>query len=74
MTAIDIGEPSEDAGLTEHFMSRADLFRSAHALVDGLKWSDTVSVYDVLQVARFLEDGDVESVVRVRVSDEEEYE
>ncbi|MFD3361599.1 hypothetical protein ACFWW5_00665 [Streptomyces albidoflavus] len=72
MTAIDIGELSEDAGLTEHLMSRADLFRSAHALVSSLEWSETVGVYDVLQVARFLEDGDVEGVVRVRVSDEED--
>ncbi len=37
---------------------RADVFRSAHALVTSLKWDETVGVYDVLQVARFLEERD----------------
>ncbi|CAO0836087.1 putative protein OS=Streptomyces microflavus OX=1919 GN=Smic_80970 PE=4 SV=1 [Streptomyces microflavus] len=37
-------------------MQRVDLFRRAHALVNDLEWGDTVGVYDVLQVARFLEE------------------
>jgi hypothetical protein len=39
-------------------MSRSDLFRSAHALVSGLQWGEGFGVYDVLQVARYLEEED----------------
>jgi hypothetical protein len=36
-------------------MDRASVFQNAHALVSGLKWSDDATVYDVLQVAKWLE-------------------
>lgn len=38
-------------------IDRAAIFQSAHALVTGLTWSDDEkpSVYDVLQVAKWLE-------------------
>ncbi|WDM17659.1 hypothetical protein J3S85_37770 [Streptomyces lavenduligriseus] len=36
-------------------MDRAEVFRAAHALVDGLEWDEKPSVYDVLQVAKWLE-------------------
>ncbi|WP_228973422.1 hypothetical protein [Streptomyces sp. DH12] len=42
----------------DHVLSRASVFQSAHALVTGLAWGEEQkpSVYDVLQVARFLEE------------------
>lgn len=58
MATIDAGEPSSEAADTERELQRVDLFRRAHALVNDLKWGDTVGVYDVLQVARFLEAGE----------------
>ncbi|MEU3285602.1 hypothetical protein [Streptomyces longwoodensis] len=41
-------------------MSRAAIYQSAHALVTGLKWEDgeAPSVYDVLQVAKWLGEED----------------
>jgi hypothetical protein len=36
-------------------MDRADVFRAAHALVQGQEWDEKASVYDVLQVAKWLE-------------------
>ncbi|MFD5161023.1 hypothetical protein ACFWMJ_23590 [Streptomyces hawaiiensis] len=36
-------------------MDRADVFRAAHALVKDLEWDEKASVYDVLQVAKWLE-------------------
>ncbi|WP_405620280.1 hypothetical protein [Streptomyces sp. NBC_00076] len=41
-------------------MSRASVFQSAHDLVSGLKWgeSESPSVYDVLQVAKWLGEGE----------------
>ncbi|MGI5404149.1 hypothetical protein ACQEVG_32805 [Streptomyces sp. CA-135486] len=57
MTQIDAGERSA----AERALDRGDIFRAAHALVSGLKWGDEgFSVYDVLQVARFLELGESE--------------
>lgn len=57
MTTIDAGEPSPELAAIETELQRVDLFRRAHALVNDLDWGDTVGVYDVLQVARFLEGG-----------------
>lgn len=53
--ADDLAEP--DLPTVESVMSRNDIFRSAHALVTGLEWSesDKPSVYDVLSVAKWLE-------------------
>ncbi|MGW1268178.1 hypothetical protein [Streptomyces sp. NPDC002491] len=39
----------------EDVMRRASVFQSAHALVNGLKWGEEASVYDVLSVAKWLE-------------------
>ncbi|MFF9525387.1 hypothetical protein ACF1DV_25910 [Streptomyces achromogenes] len=36
-------------------MDRAEVFRAAHALVADLEWDEAASVYDVLQVAKWLE-------------------
>lgn len=36
-------------------MDRAAIFQAAHALVKGLDWDENASVYDVLQVAKWLE-------------------
>ncbi|MYY03083.1 MULTISPECIES: hypothetical protein [unclassified Streptomyces] len=55
MATIDAGDLSPEAAETETQLQRIDLFRRAHALVTDLEWGDTVGVYDVLQVARFLE-------------------
>ncbi|MGW0468313.1 hypothetical protein ACWDX6_24060 [Streptomyces sp. NPDC003027] len=55
MATIDPGALSEGAEVNEHLLTRSDLFRAAHALVRGLEWGEKFSVYDVLQVARFLE-------------------
>ncbi|MFE7624267.1 hypothetical protein [Streptomyces sp. NPDC057509] len=56
MSTIDAGDLSPEAAEAEQQLQRVDLFRRAHALVNGLEWGDTVGVYDVLQVARFLEE------------------
>ncbi|MEV7250239.1 hypothetical protein [Streptomyces cyaneofuscatus] len=56
MSTINAGEPSPELAAVEADMQRVDLFRRAHALVNDLEWGDTVGVYDVLQVARFLEE------------------
>ncbi|MGW6638487.1 hypothetical protein [Streptomyces cyaneofuscatus] len=56
MSTIDAGEPSPELAAVETELQRVDLFRRAHALVNDLDWGDTVGVYDVLQVARFLEE------------------
>jgi len=58
MSRIDIDDPSPAAEGIEYLMSRTDLFRSAHALVSGLEWGEGFGVYDVLQVARYLEEED----------------
>ncbi|MFD4699790.1 hypothetical protein [Streptomyces niveus] len=54
------GKPESTMRLLRQ-MNRVDDFRAAHTLVSGLKWEgeETYSVYDVLQVAKFLgeEDG-----------------
>ncbi|MCM2391735.1 hypothetical protein [Streptomyces albipurpureus] len=50
MTRIEAGELSA----VEDVMDRADVFRAAHALISNLPWGETVGVYDVLQVAKFL--------------------
>lgn len=60
MSRIEIDEPSPGAEGIEYLLRRGDLFRSAHALVKGLEWGEAFSVYDVLQVARFLEEGESE--------------
>ncbi|GAA3018549.1 hypothetical protein [Streptomyces fulvorobeus] len=56
MSTIDAGEPSPELDDAEAQMRRLDLFRRAHAAVSDLTWGENVSVYDVLQVARFLEE------------------
>jgi hypothetical protein len=49
-------EPSSDELPTVgDVMSRADILSAAHALVKGLEWDEKASVYDVLQVAKWLE-------------------
>jgi hypothetical protein len=60
MARFELDEPSPEAQVNEHLLSRFDLFRAAHALCDGLQWGEAFSVYDVLQVARFLEAGEDE--------------
>ncbi|MEV4939586.1 hypothetical protein [Streptomyces zaomyceticus] len=55
MTAIDPGEPSLTAQETEERLTRVDLFKSAYNLVNGLLWPDGFGVYDVINVAKFLE-------------------
>ncbi|MFJ6636593.1 hypothetical protein ACIQMR_35295 [Streptomyces sp. NPDC091376] len=52
MTQIDAGERPAEARV----MDRGDLFRAAHALVKSLEWDEAFSVYDVLQVSKFLEE------------------
>lgn len=49
------GKPDSMAHL-EFQLERSDAFRAAHALVSGLTWEgeEKFSVYDVLQVAKFL--------------------
>lgn len=55
MTQIDAGD---ELSVAEHVFSRTEAFRAAHALVKSLTWGgDTWGVYDVLQVARYLETG-----------------
>jgi hypothetical protein len=61
MATIDAGEPSPEAIETERQMARLDLFRQAHGLVTDLEWGEAISVYDVLKVARFLEEKEEES-------------
>jgi hypothetical protein len=52
MARSEVGTPS----VVEELLSRNDLFRSAHALVASLEWGEGFTVYDVLQVAKFLEE------------------
>jgi hypothetical protein len=40
----------------ERQLQRLDLFVRAHGLVSDLTWAEGFGVYDVLQVARFLEE------------------
>ncbi|WP_327379421.1 hypothetical protein [Streptomyces sp. NBC_01212] len=56
MSTIDAGEPSPELADIEPQMKRLDLFRRAHGLVSDLTWAEGFGVYDVLQVARFLEE------------------
>ncbi|MGP3750870.1 hypothetical protein [Streptomyces sp. IBSNAI001] len=58
MSTIDAGEPSPGLADIEARMTRLDLFRTAHGLVSDLDWAEGFGVYDVLQVARFLEGGE----------------
>lgn len=44
-----------DLPTVDDVMDRAAVFQSAHALVQGLEWDEKASVYDVLQVAKWLE-------------------
>lgn len=60
MALIDAGDPSPELADVERQMRRLDLFRQAHGLVNDLEWGEAVSVYDVLQVARFLEEKEEE--------------
>ncbi|MEU0860635.1 hypothetical protein ABZ352_35510 [Streptomyces griseofuscus] len=39
----------------ESVMERVDVFRAAHAMVTNLEWEEKPSVYDVLQIAKWLE-------------------
>lgn len=52
MSSIDVGESGDLEA--EFIADRADVFRAAHALVAGLEFGEGVSVYDVLQVAKYL--------------------
>lgn len=55
MTQIDAGN---ELSAAERVFTRTEVFRAAHALVTSLTWGgDTWGVYDVLQVARYLETG-----------------
>lgn len=58
---VDAPEPPSD-GLpsVSDVMDRASVFQSAHALVSGLKWDERewASIYDVLQVAKWMETGE----------------
>lgn len=56
MAHIDAGEPSPEATDVETQMKRLDLFYRAHGLISDLEWAEPFGVYDVLQVARFLEE------------------
>jgi hypothetical protein len=56
VTHIDAGEPSPELDDVERQMQRLDLFVRAHGLVSDLTWAEGFGVYDVLQVARFLEE------------------
>ncbi|WP_369147067.1 hypothetical protein [Streptomyces sp. R44] len=61
-----VPEPSECAARADEdkaagptvsdVMSRASVFQAAHAMVSGLKWGDddAPSIYDVLQVAKWM--------------------
>lgn len=50
------GDASEAMTRVSDVMDRAAVFQSAHALVKGLEWGDEApSVYDVLNVAKWLE-------------------
>jgi hypothetical protein len=60
---VDGEEPQSGASdalpTVEGVMSRASVFQSAHALVTGLEWGEEKpSVYDVLSVAKWLEDAE----------------
>ncbi|MFF1625585.1 hypothetical protein [Streptomyces sp. NPDC058272] len=54
MDAADT-EPHTGLPTVADVMSRASVFQAAHALVQGLEWDEKASVYDVLQVAKWLE-------------------
>jgi hypothetical protein len=57
MSKIEL--PSEPTA-TELRADRADLFREAHALLGSLEMADAKpTAYDVVQVARFLEETEV---------------
>jgi hypothetical protein len=47
--------PSDDLPTVSGVMTRTDIFQAAHALVQGLEWDAKANVYDVLQVAQWLE-------------------
>lgn len=56
---VDAPEPPADGLPTvSDVMGRASVFQSAHALVSGLEWGEDATVYDVLQVAKWLEAGE----------------
>jgi hypothetical protein len=49
-------DPSDGLPTVTDVMDRASVFQSAHALVKGLEWGgEEPSVYDVLNVAKWLE-------------------
>jgi hypothetical protein len=49
-------DPSDSLPLVTDVMDRAAVFQNAHALVTGLEWGEEkASVYDVLNVAKWLE-------------------
>ncbi|MGW1547498.1 hypothetical protein [Streptomyces sp. NPDC002346] len=56
MTHIDAGEPSPELDDVDRQMKRLDLFHRAHGLISDLEWAEPFGVYDVLQVAKFLEE------------------
>ncbi|KUF18849.1 hypothetical protein [Streptomyces silvensis] len=47
--------PSQPLPTVEGVMTRATVFQAAHALVKGLEWGEPATVYDVLQVTKWLE-------------------
>jgi hypothetical protein len=50
-----LSAPSADLPTVSDVMGRASVFQAAHALVQGLEWDEKAGVYDVLQVAKWLE-------------------
>jgi hypothetical protein len=50
-----VDEPSAGLPTVSDVMGRASVFQAAHALVQGLEWDEKAGVYDVLQVAKWLE-------------------
>lgn len=52
-----LSDPFTDLPTVSDVMGRAEVFQAAHALVTGLKWAEDASLYDVLQVAKWLEAG-----------------
>jgi len=60
---VAAGEPQEDVSdelpRVTDVMDRATVFQTAHSLVKGLEWGEEKpSVYDVLSVAKWLEDAE----------------
>ncbi|MFC8583207.1 hypothetical protein ACFUGD_01315 [Streptomyces sp. NPDC057217] len=55
MTTLDPGTPSPAAQEDEERLTRVDLFKSAYRLVSDHEWPDGFGVYDVINVARFLD-------------------